>query len=84
MSPIIQKYGTAGTIQTTFGWTKCDLGDKIIGHIMARARKSCLTLTNWTFGSLTIDINTFSETAVMDNKDSGPLLTNNITLNHLI
>jgi hypothetical protein len=27
---------------------------------MARAKKSCLTLTNWTFGSLTSDINTFS------------------------
>ena len=24
---------------------------------MARAKKSCLTLTNWTFGSLTSDIN---------------------------
>ena len=27
---------------------------------MARANKSCLTLTNWTFGSLTRDINTLS------------------------
>ena len=25
---------------------------------MARVKKSCLTLTNWTFGSLTSDINT--------------------------
>ena len=24
---------------------------------MARVKKSCLTLTNWTFGSLTSDIN---------------------------
>ena len=27
---------------------------------MARANKSCLTLTNWTFGSLTININSLS------------------------
>ena len=27
---------------------------------MTRAKKSCLTLTNWTFGSLTSDINTLS------------------------
>ena len=27
------------------------------GPIMARVNKNCLTLTNWTFGSLTIDIN---------------------------
>ena len=27
---------------------------------MARAKKSCLTLTNWTFGSLTSDTNTLS------------------------
>jgi hypothetical protein len=26
---------------------------------MARAKKSFITLTNWTFGSLTSDINTF-------------------------
>ena len=35
---------------------------------MARAKKSCLTLANWTFGSLTSDINTRSENAVMDKK----------------
>ena len=27
---------------------------------MARANKACLTLTNWTIGSLTSDINTLS------------------------
>ena len=31
-----------------------------IGHIMARAKKSCLTLTNEPFGSLTSDLNTLS------------------------
>ena len=29
---------------------------------MARAKKSGLTLTNWTFGSLTSDVNTLSNT----------------------
>ena len=52
--------GTAGTGQTKFSWTKQDLDGKIIRHIMARAKKSCHTLTNWTFGSLTSDINTLS------------------------
>jgi hypothetical protein len=46
--------------QTRFDWTTLDLDEKIIGHIMARFEKSCLTLTYWTFGSLTSDINTLS------------------------
>ena len=32
----------------------------MIGNIMTRANKLCLTLTNWTFGSLTRDINTLT------------------------
>ena len=38
----VQKVGTAGTAgngQTTFGWKKWDLDDKIIGHIITRANK---------------------------------------------
>ena len=49
---------TAGSCQTTFGWTKLDLDEKIIWHIMARAKKSYLIVANLTFGSLTSDINT--------------------------
>ena len=59
----VHKVGTASTAgigQTIFGWTKCDLDEKMIGLIMARAKKSCLTLANWTFGSLTSDTNTLS------------------------
>jgi hypothetical protein len=36
--------GTAGTGQTTFDWTKYHFDDKIIGHIMARVKKSCLIM----------------------------------------
>ena len=48
----VQNFVTARTGQTIFGWTKKDLDKKIIGHFMARAKISCLTLTTWTFGSL--------------------------------
>ena len=60
---MVKKVGTAvttGTGQTTFGWTKGDLDEKIIEHIMARAKKSCLTLPNVAFGFLTSEINTLS------------------------
>ena len=57
-APGVQEVGTASTGETTFGWTKKDLDEQIIGHIIARAKK-CF-LTNWAFGSLTSDINTGS------------------------
>ena len=52
--------GTAVTGQTIFGRTRRDSDEKIILHIMARAKKSCLSLANWAFGSLTSEINTLS------------------------
>jgi hypothetical protein len=57
-APGVQEVGTAGTGQTTFSWTKRD--EKIIGHIMARAKKCCPKLKNWTYGYLTSDLNTLS------------------------
>jgi hypothetical protein len=54
--PGFQKVGTAGNRQTIFGWKKGDLDTKKIGHIIAREKKSCPSLTNWTFGSITSDI----------------------------
>ena len=50
--PGVQKVGTAGNGQTTFSWTKWDWYEKIIGYMM---KMYCLTMTTWTFGSLTSD-----------------------------
>jgi hypothetical protein len=55
----VQKVGTAGTTgagQTTFGWTKSNLDEEKKLDILWQERRN---LTNWTFGSLTSDINTF-------------------------
>ena len=64
LSPGVQKVGTAGTTgvgQTHLGWTKLDSDEQIIGHIMERTRIFCPTLTNWTFGSLSRNINTLTD-----------------------
>ena len=52
----VQKCGTAGTASTG----QMRFTYKIIGHSMSRAQKSCLTLPNWILGSLTSDLNAFS------------------------
>ena len=39
-----QKAGTAGVGKTTCGWTKWNLNEQIIGHIMKNAKMFCLTL----------------------------------------
>ena len=56
----VQKPGTPDVRQNTCGWTKWDLDEQIIGHIMKEQICFVLLLTNLTFGSLSKDINTFS------------------------
>ena len=57
----VQKVGTAASCPLEPAKPH-SVVQKIIGLIMARTKKYCLTLKNWTFGSLTGDINTLSNT----------------------
>ena len=53
LTPGVKKVGTTGYPTNHIQLDKIRLEEeKIIGHIAARAKISCVTLTNWTFGSL--------------------------------
>ena len=52
--------GGLQVLHMTFAWTKWDLYEKIIGHIMARAKTTCITQTNLSIWFLTSDIDTLS------------------------
>ena len=67
---LVQKVGTAGTGQTTVVWTIWDLYEKMIGNIMTRANKLCLTLTR----DINILYNKYWKQCPMNIEYYGPLV----------